>query len=111
MLKAARITGASFGLLFLCGRALATTVFALYTPEAIVIGSDSKIVALNRSDTSYGCKIHVAGRFAWASAGLLAETRGPFDLRGIEPPAAQCMPWTSVCHASKSWCHAGCTFC
>lgn len=64
---------------------------ALYTPEAIVIGSDSKILALNGSDTSYGCKIHVAGRFAWASAGLLAETRGPFDLRGIVKAALDSM--------------------
>ena len=83
MSKATRIASISLGLLFLCGRALATTVFALYTPQGIVIGSDSKIVALNGPDASYGCKIHVAGRFAWASAGLLAETRGPFDLRGI----------------------------
>lgn len=83
MLKASQIASISFGLLFLCGRALATTVIALYTPEGVIIGSDSKIVALNGPDASYGCKIHVAGRFAWASAGLLAETRGPFDLRGI----------------------------
>lgn len=89
MLKATRLAGIAFVHLSLYGHASATTVFAVYTPKAIIIGSDSKIVALNGADTSYGCKIHVAGRFAWASAGLLGETRGPFDLRGIAKAALQ----------------------
>jgi hypothetical protein len=64
MSKATRIASISLGLLFLCGRALAAAVFALYTPQGIVIGSDSKIVALNGPAASYGCKIHVSGRVA-----------------------------------------------
>lgn len=87
MLKSVQASSFSLGLLFACGRALATTIFAVYTPHAILIGSDSRIVSLNGSDTWYGCKIHIAGRFAWASAGLIGETRGPFDLRGIAKAA------------------------
>lgn len=61
----------------------ATTVLVLYTPSAIYIASDSQISKIDGSEARSGCKIHVSEHFVWASAGLLYETAGPFDIRNI----------------------------
>src|ERR1700694_3067299 len=61
----------------------ATTILALYTPTATYIGSDSQVSLANGSEARNVCKIHVTKDFVWASAGLLMETQGPFDLRDI----------------------------
>lgn len=68
----------------------ATTILVLYTPMAVFFGADSKLVVKNwhvspaqPHDAGLACKIHVSNNVVWASAGFLAETNGPFDLRTV----------------------------
>lgn len=61
----------------------ATSVLALRTDEALFVGADSKVVAINGSETGFGCKVSVSQNYVFSSAGLLKDTRGPFDLHKI----------------------------
>ena len=77
-------------LLFTWTVSQATTILVLYTPNAVFFGADSRLVIegrhvipSKRADDGTVCKIHVSGNFVWASAGLLADAAGPFDLRTI----------------------------
>jgi hypothetical protein len=63
--------------------ASATSIIALYTPRYVYIGADSLITSLNSKESMKGCKIQRDNNFTWASAGLLFETGGTFDLRRI----------------------------
>jgi len=65
----------------------ATSILALYTPQYVYIASDAQISALNGNESLKGCKIHTENKFAWASAGLLYQTAGPFDVRRIAADA------------------------
>jgi hypothetical protein len=72
-------------LLFTWTRSQATTILVLYTPNAVFFGADSRLVIEGRQRAEDGtvCKIHISDNLVWASAGLLAEAAGPFDLRTI----------------------------
>jgi hypothetical protein len=71
-------------LLSLASSANASTVLVVSAPKGpTYFGTDSQISQINGSDARFGCKIHVANNFVWASAGLLADKHGAFDLERI----------------------------
>jgi hypothetical protein len=67
-------------LLLLANVGRSTSILALYTPQAIYIGSDSKISRLDGTESRNGCKILIAEHFVFASAGLSQSDDGTFDL-------------------------------
>jgi hypothetical protein len=58
-----------------------TSILALRTPEKLFIASDSKIVAINGPETRLGCKLFISPNYIFASAGLLKDAHGLFNVR------------------------------
>jgi len=65
----------------------ATTIIMLYLPGRVYIATDSKIASLDGKISGTGCKLHVAENYVWASAGLLLETNGTFNIEQFVPNA------------------------
>lgn len=61
--------------------AYSTTIIALRTDEEAYVAADSKIAAVDGSQPTHGCKLKVIGDVVFASAGLLKETKGPYDIQ------------------------------
>jgi hypothetical protein len=60
-----------------------TAIIVLRTDQAGFIAADSKIVAINGSQSGVWCKKKIADNFVFASSGLLKETKGPFDVENF----------------------------
>jgi len=82
---------AIFGVTALCmfaASADATTILALRTPEAVVLGADSmvireKIMQGDNASAGMACKIGVAGNVFWGESGLLRSGRRNFSVDQI----------------------------
>lgn len=70
--------------LLLAGRAFATTVVAVKTPNEIVIGADSKVTdTFGNAFVGRACKIVQAGNLFFAYEGLARDRRTGFDIARI----------------------------
>ncbi len=70
-------------LLLLSNPARATSVVAVWTPTAVVIGADSKINTIDRSATSKLCKLHALRDVVWSSSGILQYRARNFNVDDI----------------------------
>ena len=66
--------------LVLTTSAHATTILAVYTPEAVYVASDSRIVSANGTFVGDMCKIHAYKDLVWAAAGPVVIPRLGFDI-------------------------------
>lgn len=65
--------------------AMATTVVAFYSREAVYLGADSKFVDA-KGHWFFHCKISTDGQFEWASSGLPIQKQGSSVPGGIRIP-------------------------
>jgi hypothetical protein len=60
-----------------------TAAFAVWQPDQIVIGTDSKIIHLDNSPADVICKIRPSGRFYFAMSGFYGKPGTDFDVWDI----------------------------
>jgi hypothetical protein len=60
-----------------------TAAFAVWQPDQIVLGVDSKVTHLNGEPPGTTCKIRRSGRFFYAIAGFYGQTGSDFDVWDI----------------------------
>lgn len=80
-------------MLLLVGRAAATTIVAVKTPNEIVIGADSKVTdTFGNAFANQACKIVQAGNLFFAYEGLARDRRTGFDIAKIAAQSLQLKP-------------------